>query len=241
MTIARVCSSLLLAAALATSQTLAVQDLQPAGISRDLARAISARVRETAVQLRTTVDRGTNLQDVLAEHALGQAGATSDDGSLGLTAAAQLISGSAGATAKDRWFIELDLIDVQTGQILDTRYAQTTSYKNLMTIAGTVTKALLLNTRVQDDDRVINVTDSAQIIMGTRKVINEIHVYQHGTGTHNRKRFIPCSFCGGRGTVPCSTCPSGTKDCPSCPINSRYKGIETHGQYLTGHWTRGTQ
>jgi len=235
--IARVCGLALLAtASLAMPQTLAVQDLSPVNIQEDWARAISAKVRDASSTLRTTVDRGTGLQNVLQEHALGQAGATNRDDSLGLMSATQLISGSCGAGARDRWFIDLTLVDVQSGEILGTRYATVTSYQNLLKVSGTVTKALLMGTRVEDDGRVTTVTDSAPIIMGTRKVINEIHVYQHGIGTPGKKRFIPCSFCGGRGEVPCGTCPTGMKDCPACTINSKYKGIETHGQYLTGYW-----
>ena len=223
------------------AQTITVKNLDPININPNQVQAISAKVQTTAEYLRPAVDRNKPLQDVLNEHKLRMSGLLSSyDDTLGLTPADEIISGHAGSYGQ--WFMDLSLINVKTGQIR-TRYCTTQSFQDLLNIAGPLTKALIKDTRLEDDPRIsITQDDSTPIIIGTDKVIHEVHVYEHKPGTHNNPIFIPCSYCGGHGKIPCRDqsgrlCPNGREmDCPYCNINSAYKGPGTHGMFLTGHW-----
>lgn len=223
----------------AMSQTIGVKPISPVNIIPSQAQAITIRVQEITTRYAETVDRTSSLQDVLAEHALRQSGATNyNNDSLGLLSATRIISGSAGFTGSS-WFINLCITDVATGQVLDCKSATTASFQNLLTLTKPVTKALLYGTQIEDDEQVTSIQDNQPIIIGTNKVISEVHVYQHAPGTHDKKRFIPCNFCQGTGEIPCrgnKVCPSGYEDCPYCTPSSSFKGIETHGKYMTGHW-----
>jgi hypothetical protein len=218
------------------AQTLGVKPITPINISSDQALAITARVQETATLYCETVDRNAGLQGILEEHGLRMAGATqTPDAELNLTSATQIISGSSGSSGLNQWFINLSLSDVESGKVLSSQHATVSSYKDLLTISKTVTKALLMKTRIEDDDQVTTSPDNQPIIIGTDKVIVETHVYQHAPGTHNKLRFVACQRCGGYGKVPCrgsEYCPhDGQKDCPNCNINSMYNN-------LTGHWEK---
>jgi hypothetical protein len=218
-------------------QTIGIKNLDAVTMDPAQAQALTTRVQETATRYVETVTRNQGLLDVLNEHSLAMAGATTGpDDSLGLTRATQIISGSAGSSAPDRWFINLCMTDVASGRVLDCKYASTTCFKDLMTMTKTVTKALLQGTRIEDDPAVKAQPDSTPIIIGTQKYIQEIHVYEHKAGTHGNKRFVPCSYCQGRGKVPCHECPfGGEKDCPYCSATSRYS-TTANGPGLTGHW-----
>ena len=146
------CFLILAAPALLLAQTIAIQQIDPVGILGGQASAITNRIRETAIKYCQTVDRGDIFQEILGEHALRQAGVTSGNGSLGLIPADQVLSGWAGRAGAS-WFIDLSLTDISTGEVLGSKHASVGSYKNLMTITKTVTKALLQGTLIEDEDR----------------------------------------------------------------------------------------
>lgn len=219
------------------AQTVAVKTIDPINIPVDHVYPVVTRIQEVCTGYMETVDRTTGLGDILHEHALRQSGVMGDVGdTLALRSATQIISGSVGCTGS-WWYIDLTLTDVQTGRVLRTRHAKVSSYVELLSIVKPVTKALLTGTQLEDDEQVSSVRDDRPIIMGTDKHIHEVHVIQHAPGTTGKERFVPCSYCGGRGTVPYK-CPTGYKDCPYCSASSSYKGPETHGEYLTGHWMK---
>ena len=217
------------------AQTISIKPLDPVNIEPNKIAAITARVKETSVQIQPTVDRYSALHEIMEEHALNQSGATSYEKDLNLIPADQVITGTAGII-QNQWYIEICLSDVSSGEVLACRSASTSSYKDLLTITGPVTKALLKRTQIEDDPKVTSLKNNQPIIIGTTKQIHEVHVYEHKTGTHNVKRFFPCSFCQGTGKVPCPQCLKGKTNCPYCSSTSLYKGIETHGQFMTGHW-----
>jgi len=227
----------LLLIACSWSQTIGVKPIDPVNILSSQAGAITARVRDQATKYAQTVDRGQALQDALDEQALRQSGAMSNpDDNLNLETADQIISGSAGLSATGRWFINLTLINVNTGRVIGSKDATVSSYDELLIIAKMVTKALLQGTELENDEHVTTINDSNPIIIGTEKTIQEVHVYQHPQAKPGHAIFIPCSFCSGTGYLPAST-GSGKKDCPYCSITSKYEGPATHGQTMTGRWT----
>jgi len=223
------------------SQTIGIKTINPVNLDWAHTKAITAGVREQATKHCQTVDRSDAFQDVLDEHGLRLA--FGEDDSLGFATATQIISGSAGRSATDAWFINLSLTDVTTGRVIASRSATVSNFQDLLTISKTVTKALLQDTELEQDPAVTTTQDNRPLIIGTSKVIVETHVYEHKAGTHGNKRFMPCSFCQGRGKAPCTDrdgrpCPGSpsSMDCPYCNINSAYKGHETHGRFLTGRW-----
>jgi hypothetical protein len=224
------------------AQTFAIRTINPVNISPEQTSAIIARIQEVSIKYAQTVDRTTGFLDILKEWALKMSGATtSPDDNLALTAATHIISGSAGQAGPTTWFIDLTLTDVKTGQVLASKSATVSSYKELLPITPIVTKALLTGTNVEDDTRVTVTPDNQPIIIGTNKTIIETHVYQHAPKTHNKKQFIPCNFCQGTGEIPCrgnKVCPSGHEDCPYCSAYPKYQGPNTHGMPMTGHWEK---
>jgi hypothetical protein len=77
-------------------QTIGIKNLDAVTMDPAQAQALTTRVQETATRYVETVTRNQGLLDVLNEHSLAMAGATTGpDDSLGLTRATQIISGSA--------------------------------------------------------------------------------------------------------------------------------------------------
>jgi curli biogenesis system outer membrane secretion channel CsgG/DNA-directed RNA polymerase subunit RPC12/RpoP len=231
----RIIFLLLLTSTLTTAQTMAVYGIEGRGMAPSDVRTATITLQGELAKYGYRVIERDELNKLFTEQALQLTGGVDQVVQVGRIAGVdKIVTGTVGFDGDDIFYYALKLIDVETGEIINTKYTEVKgSYPELLDAAGYATGCLLGIQKDKIRTGTVNVPVRNVIIQETeQKITHDVHVYQH-SGT--KAGFVPCNFCQGLG----STQQSGKKiDCPYCSITSLYSGQETRYRPMTGRWVK---
>jgi hypothetical protein len=227
---------LLLTSALATAQTMAVYGIEGRGMAPSDVRTATITLQGELAKYGYRVIERDELNKLFTEQALQLTGGVDQVVQVGRIAGVdKIITGTVGFDGDDIFYYALKLIDVETGEVIKTKYLEVKgTYPELLEAAGYATGCLLGVQKDKIRTGAVNVPVRNVIIQEReQKISHEVHVFKHQATT--QAGFVPCNFCQGVGSIM----QNGKKqDCPYCSITSLYSGQATRYRPMTGHWLK---
>jgi predicted Zn-ribbon and HTH transcriptional regulator len=209
-------------------ERLGVFELKPLNISPDLASIVSDKIAFEFQQLEEfeLVER-QEITQVLKEQKFQASGVTDTMVEIGkIMNIETMVLGSFGQLDKSTWFISLKLVGIETGKVKSNYYTVEGSFKDFVMKAPSICVSELISGKMKK--KVVQIPEE-------KASSAHVEVIQYIQKEHpHGKMFIPCAYCGGRGTIfqKLGSITSPHR-CPMCQ-GFKYSGPETNYKLVAG-------